>query len=72
MLILILALSLDSKIGNFEIGKDFDALIIDMNVKNSSVDYFDNCDPMELLQKFVFVGDDRNVQNVFVKGKNVK
>lgn len=66
------ALRLDDKIGNFEVGKEFDALVVDMNVDNSSAHYFDNCTALELLQKFVFLGDDRNVQTVFVAGKKVK
>ncbi|GJQ66035.1 hypothetical protein Trydic_g4125 [Trypoxylus dichotomus] len=66
------ALSLADKIGNFQVGKEFDALVVDMKAANSSADYFDNCTPMELLQKFVFLGDDRNVRTVFVDGKQVK
>lgn len=63
---------MDEKIGNFNIGKEFDAIIVDMDIKNSSVDYFGDCTPMELLQKFVFVGDDRNVHTVFIAGNKIK
>lgn len=66
------ALNLEHKIGNFEVGKEFDALIVDMKVPSSSVDYLHACTPIELLQKFVFVGDDRNVIEVYVSGKKVK
>lgn len=66
------ALNLDNKIGNFEVGKEFDALIVDMNVLNSSADYLHACTPIELLQKFVFLGDDRNIVEVYVAGTKVK
>ncbi|XP_063908467.1 guanine deaminase [Zophobas morio] len=66
------ALSLDDKIGNFQIGKSFDAVIVDLDVENSSVDYLSDCTPQELLQKLVFLGDDRNVIKVYVNGKIVK
>jgi guanine deaminase len=74
-------LSLDKKIGNFEVGKNFDALLIDT--------YAGACDKFDLpkvltdnlteeykfqqkLQKFVYTGDDRNIVKVFVKGREVK
>lgn len=66
------ALSLDASIGNFEVGKDFDALVVDLNVEDSSADYLHECTPLQLLQKFIYVGDDRNVTSVFVAGKQVK
>jgi len=65
------ALSIDDVTGNFEVGKDFDALIVDMHVEGCT-DFLHECTPLELLQKFVFVGDDRNVVSVFVSGKQVK
>lgn len=75
------ALALDKKIGNFEVGKNFDALLIDT--------YEGACDKFDLpkvlteklseeykfqqrLQKFVYTGDDRNIVKVFVKGREVK
>ncbi|XP_019866796.1 guanine deaminase [Aethina tumida] len=66
------ALKLQDKIGNFEVGKEFDALVIDADVDNSAIDFFLTCDERELLQKFIFVGDDRNVVRVYVAGKCVK
>lgn len=67
-----LALNLDDKIGNFVAGKEFDALIVDMNVSNSSADYLHKCSAIELLQKFVYLGDDRNIVGVYVAGRKVK
>lgn len=64
-------MALDEKIGNFQIGKSFDAVIVDLNVEHSA-DLLSECTPQELLQKLVFLGDDRNVVKVFVDGKIVK
>nr|XP_023018164.1 guanine deaminase [Leptinotarsa decemlineata] len=65
------ALSLDRLIGNFQAGKQFDALIIDLNVPDCT-DYLIDCSPLELLQKFIYTGDDRNILNVYVAGKKIK
>ncbi|XP_066139212.1 guanine deaminase [Euwallacea fornicatus] len=68
-------LSLDNKIGNFVVGKEFDALIIDLAVEDSYTDYFPQYvqySPLENLQKFIYCGDDRNIVKVFVAGKEVK
>ncbi|KAF5304827.1 hypothetical protein FQR65_LT07844 [Abscondita terminalis] len=66
------ALSIDKVVGNFKVGKDFDALIVDMNVKNGNSSCILPYDPFELLQKFIYLGDDRNIVSVFVAGRNVK
>ncbi|KAF5304832.1 hypothetical protein FQR65_LT07849 [Abscondita terminalis] len=66
------ALSIDEIVGNFEVGKDFDALIVDMNVKNGNSTCLFSYEPLELLQKFIYLGDDRNIISVFVAGRNVK
>lgn len=60
------------EIGNFEIGKRFDALIIDIDVTDGTVDCLEDYEAKEVLQKFIYVGDDRNVVNVYVDGKLVK
>ncbi|KAG5669942.1 hypothetical protein PVAND_000231 [Polypedilum vanderplanki] len=75
------ALSVSDVTGNFQIGKSFDALLID--TYEGTVDEFDlpkvltenlsEHDKFEkLLQKFVYTGDDRNIIEVFVKGRQVK
>lgn len=72
---------LEDKIGNFVKGKDFDALLID--VYAGSVDKFNipakvsenwtaEYQFQQLIQKFVYVGDDRNIAQVYVKGKQIK
>ncbi|CAH0388342.1 unnamed protein product [Bemisia tabaci] len=60
------ALSLGEKIGNFKIGKDFDALLVNMENK-----LIRDLRPEELFQKFLYLGDDRNIKNVFVAGDKV-
>lgn len=75
------ALSLDNKIGNFKVGKDFDALLVDTyagatdeftlpKVLTASLTAEQKF--LQLLQKFVYTGDDRNISRVFVKGRQVK
>lgn len=75
------ALSLDDKLGNFLVGKDFDALLIE--TYTGPTDNFDlpqvhtsklNEEEKfhQLLQKFIYTGDDRNILKVFVKGQQVK
>ncbi|KAM8707180.1 hypothetical protein ACLKA7_011300 [Drosophila subpalustris] len=63
------ALSLDHVTGNFAVGKEFDALLVDVSVlekphRSLTVD--------ELLEKFIYTGDDRNIKSVFVAGRIVK
>lgn len=67
-----LALTLDDKVGNFQPGKEFDALIVDMDVKDGNADYLRPHSALELLQMFVYTGDDRNIVSVYVSGKKVK
>lgn len=76
------ALSLDDVCGNFAVGKDFDALLIDISL--DPLDSFDipatvtqrsgtaHSQFDQMIQKFVYVGDDRNICKVFVAGKQVK
>ena len=58
------------------IGKEFDALLVDVCTQDSPFDAFieeEGFDSPEiLLQRFVFCGDDRNILRVYVKGKEVK
>ncbi|KAF7284512.1 hypothetical protein GWI33_022099 [Rhynchophorus ferrugineus] len=66
------ALAMDDKIGNFEPGKEFDALIIDVDIKDGQIDYLIDCSPWEVLQKFIYSGDDRNILEVYVSGRKLK
>ncbi|OHT04142.1 Amidohydrolase family protein [Tritrichomonas foetus] len=64
------AVGLENRIGNFTVGKEFDALLVDMNAGIS--DCFGTEKLTDLLDKFVHQGDDRNVIQVYVRGKLVK
>ncbi|XP_037028424.1 guanine deaminase [Bradysia coprophila] len=71
------ALFLDDITGNFEVGKRFDALLID--TASDPIDTFDvnqsetgEAYLLKCLQKFIYCGDDRNIVKVFVDGKQVK
>ncbi|PNF20937.1 hypothetical protein B7P43_G10556 [Cryptotermes secundus] len=65
------ALSVDDKTGNFKVGKDFDALIVNMR-KPGPIDILDKTDIKDLIQKFLYTGDDRNISKVYVAGRQVK
>lgn len=75
------ALALDQTTGNFVVGKDFDALLIDTkNFPLNNYGFYDEIFAakslekrvLELVQTFIFVGDDRNIIKVFIAGKEVK
>ena len=56
-------LGLESKIGNFEVDKEFDAVVVDLNENNLDKNYFDQTNIVEdLFEKFIFMGDDRNIK----------
>ena len=63
-------LNLGDKVGNFKVGKQFDAIVVDMT--KGVCDCFCDETPTDLLDKFVQRADDRNVVRVYVKGKLVK
>lgn len=77
-------LNLDSTIGTFDVGKKFDTQLIDLSSKLSRIDIFpwqsanwsqinddkkNNDRINNLIAKWVFNGDDRNVIRVWVDGK---
>lgn len=65
---------LEDKIGNFTVGKDFDALLIDSNSSKPGIMTMveDQDATRTIFDKFVMTGDDRNIQKVFVCGRQVK
>ncbi|XP_034660462.1 guanine deaminase [Drosophila subobscura] len=63
------ALSLDHMTGNFLLGKEFDALLVDVGVVEKPVRPLN---VNELIEKFIYTGNDRNILEVFVAGKRVK
>lgn len=52
------ALAIDHLVGNFEVGKEFDALLVSLDCPGSQVDIFDDDTPEDLVQKFIFLGKD--------------
>lgn len=62
---------MDEKVGNFEIGKEFDALVIDLAAPGSILNDFRKYSLDEQLQRLVYSGDDRNIIEVYVSGKRV-
>jgi len=56
------------KVGSFEEGYEFDALIID----DSSLSIFKPLSIEERLQKFIYTGDDRNIKERYVAGKKIE
>ncbi|OEJ88592.1 putative guanine deaminase [Hanseniaspora osmophila] len=78
-------LDMENEIGSFEVGKQFDCQLIDLNCENSNVDVFnwqfvksEEIDKEKELEKFndlidkwLFNGDDRNTTRVWIQGKQV-
>lgn len=56
------------KVGSFEEGYEFDALVVD----DSSLTIFKELSLAERLQKFIYTGDDRNIKVRYVAGKEIK
>ncbi|KAM4616053.1 guanine deaminase [Polymixia lowei] len=65
------ALSMDDRTGNFEVGKDFDALRVNVAVPDGPIDLMQSEGPRILLEKFLNLGDDRNIVEVHVAGRKV-
>jgi guanine deaminase len=67
--------NLDKKLGNFEVGKQFDAQFVNLTVKDSPIDVFEWNMPKSMdeklnhsLQRWLYQGDDRNTRQVWVGG----
>ncbi|XXG99921.1 hypothetical protein Hte_006262 [Hypoxylon texense] len=63
---------LDDRIGNFEAGKEFDGLLIDANASGVMTMLEDHDSSEVILNKFLMTGDDRNIKEVYVRGRSVK
>ena len=61
------------EIGNFETGKQFDALVVDVSDSRGGVNapLEENDTNRTMVEKFIMTGDDRNIARVFVRGKQV-
>ena len=64
-------LGLEEKIGTLEEGKDFDALLVDMRSSPDQWQLLCQLSVSELFQRFFYTGDDRNVREVYVKGRKI-
>lgn len=64
---------MEDKIGNFEVGKAFDALLIDVEgVISADAGLWEGeGDGLAMVKKWVFLGDDRTIRKVYVDGKLV-
>ena len=66
---------LKDKIGSFEVGKEFDAIIASIPGEkakaNPAVWYCADDDIKTLVERFLFGGDDRNIKEVYVCGRQV-
>lgn len=60
--------TLFGKVGSFEVGYDFDALIID----DSDLIFGSERSLFERLQKFIYIGDDRNILERYVRGNKIE
>jgi guanine deaminase len=64
-------MGIQDKIGNFQVGKDFDALIVDPT-QHGALELYDHDTASSTFEKFLFLADDRHIKNVFVQGNKIK
>lgn len=64
------ALGLGAVCGTLEVGKSFDALRVDTRT-GAAFDVFAADTPLDAFQKFVNLGDDRNIRIVWVRGQEI-
>ncbi|ORY84488.1 hypothetical protein BCR37DRAFT_378526 [Protomyces lactucae-debilis] len=63
---------ISDRLGNFLVGKCFDALLIDLSSeRNGRVEIFDGEEDRRIFDKWVFNGDDRNIAKIWVDGLQV-
>lgn len=70
---------LGARVGTLEAGKDFDALVVDADPPSSPgggnnimTPIEDADDATRIFDKFLMTGDDRNIAQVYVRGRRVK
>lgn len=65
-------MGLGEVVGKLDVGFEFDALEIECNLgEKGHWDYFGDDDFDTLFEKWVNLGDDRNIKRVWVQGKDV-
>lgn len=63
---------MQDKLGNFGVGKLFDALVVDLSrERRGRVDIFPGEPDEKLVEKWVFNGDDRNISRIYIGGRTV-
>ena len=65
------ALGMGDVVGNFTVGKKLDCVVVDVNAQDSPIDTFGEENVYNLFEKFVYIGDDRNIAQVLVNGRVV-
>lgn len=65
-------LNMDKVVGSLEVGKKLDVLVVDVDSPGSAIDCFGREDVEERVQKWLFLGDDRNLHAIYVDGRQVK
>ena len=65
------SLCLQDSIGKLQVGMQFDALLVDCTIA-ATFDIYPSDSPMDHLEKFATVGDDRNLVGVWVKARRVR
>lgn len=65
---------LEDKIGNFQVGKEFDAIVVGTQGADQGImTMVEEGDGLKtMFEKFIMTGDDRNMTEVYVRGKLVK
>lgn len=63
---------LEDKIGSFQVGKHFDALLINSGRPGVMTMLEDFDSTRTIFDKFIMTGDDRNIELVFVNGRRVR
>jgi len=65
-------MGLGETIGTFEVGKDFDAVLVNTAARNSPLDSFERDTIETKFEKYLFVGDDRNHEKIFIQGREAR
>jgi guanine deaminase len=63
-------LGIDRNVGKIEVGMEFDGLVI------NAEHFFNRCSHYsslpEVFERFIYLGDDRNIESVYVRGRKIK
>lgn len=64
--------SVEDKVGNFAVGMEFDACVISTSVHDQIMTMVEQDSLRTVFNKFLMTGDDRNIEAVYVRGRQVK